>query len=324
MELRHLRSFIVLAEELNFTRAAARLHMAQPALSVQIRRLEGEVGTELLSREGRSTKLTDAGDAFLEHARKSVAHANQSVSAARLAAKGEIGHLSIGYGTAAEFTIFPTIIPAFQSKYPNVHLSFHQLGVLPQIDGLRRGEIDLAFTWLPISTTEFDIQELTKESFGILVHAHHALASATSISIKELSGEPLVLFARELNPALSNDLEQLFLRTGATMDIRYELDTAVSVLNFVAMGLGCSVVPDYLQLLSRSAVVFKRLRAPNLMRTLAIIKRKGQGGLAESFYRFTIEALRHVDLIKQPLAIDSGQPRQAARRRRPRQSAPSR
>lgn len=291
MELRHLRSFVVLAEELNFTRAAVRLHMAQPALSVQMRRLEREIGSPLLYREGRGTKLTDAGRVFLQHARQTLADARLCVTSAQLAAHGEMGQLVIGYSTAAEFRAFPAIVPAFKAKWPNVHLSFRQLGVVQQIDGLRRDELDLAFTWLPISTEEFDVAPLIEEPFSVAVYERHPLASAPSVSIKALSRESLVLFARELNPELSYELEQLFLRVGAEMNVVYELDSVVSVLNFVAMQAGCSVIPDFLRLLSRPGVVFKSLTPPTLVKTLAVAKRKSRAGLAEAFYRFTIETL---------------------------------
>lgn len=290
MDLRHFRHFVILAEELNFTRAAARLHMAQPALSVQMRRLEKEVGTELLCREGRGTKLTDAGRVFLEHARLTLAAAKQSVIAAQQAAQGEIGRLSIGYSTAAEFRIFPTLVPAFKKTWPNVHLSFHQLGALQQIDGLRRDELDVGLTWLPIPTEEFYVVPLTNETFAAVVHANHPFASKASISIKALSREPLVLFARELNPTLYQELEQMFFRAGAEMNVAYELDSLVSLLNFVAMEAGCSVVPEYIRMLSPPGIVFKPLAPPDLVKTLAIVRRKKSSGLAKAFLRFAVES----------------------------------
>jgi DNA-binding transcriptional LysR family regulator len=295
MELRHLRYFLAVAEELSFRRAAARLHIAQPPLSVQIRQLEMEVGAELFSRAGHKIKLTDAGRAFFEHARQTLAQVNRSVTAAQQAAKGELGHLSIGCGTAAEFRVFPTIVPAFKRKWPNVHLSFHQLGTMPQIDAVRREELDLGFVWLPISTDEFDVEELSQEPFAALLFANHPLAAAPAVSIKDLSKEPLVLVSRDLDPGLFYELEQLFVRVGAVMDVAYELESIVSLLNFVAMECGCSVVPDYIRSLSRPGIVFKPLRPPNLAKTVAIFKKKGRGGLAESFFRFTVENLPAFD-----------------------------
>lgn len=289
MDLRHLRNFVVLAEELNFTRASARLHMAQPALSVQIRRLEKEVGTELLCREGRGTKLTDAGRVFLDHARQTLATARLGIVSAQQAAQGETGHLSIGYSTAAEFRIFPSIVPAFKKRWPNIHLSFHQLGALQQIDGLRREGLDIGFTWLPIPTDEFDVVALANEAFAVVVPSNHRLAAEETVSIKSLSREPLVLFARDLNPMLYQELEHLFMRVGAEMNVAYELDSLVSLLNFVAMEAGCSVAPDYLRLIAPPSIVFKPLSPPDLVKTLAIARKKKRSGLANSFYQFTVD-----------------------------------
>ena len=181
MERGHLRYFVAVAEELSFKRAAERLHIAQPPLSVQIRQLETHVGTQLFSREGHKTRLTDAGRVFLEHARATLAQANYAVTSAQQAGKGEISHLSIGYGTAAEFRVFPQITPSFRRRWPNVQITFHQLGTVRQIDSLRRDELDLAFVWAPVSDAEFDVHELTKERFAVCLFEHHPLARASSL-----------------------------------------------------------------------------------------------------------------------------------------------
>src|SRR6266851_3628619 len=159
MELRHLRYFVAVAEELHFTRAAAKLHIAQPALTVQIQRLEADVGAALLSREGRSVSLTEAGRVFLERSRHILAQADEGIVLARRAAKGEIGHLSIGYNTPAQFRIFPKVIPAFKRRWPLVYLSFHNLRSRQQLEGVRRGELDLGFVWLPVQKAGLDVQE---------------------------------------------------------------------------------------------------------------------------------------------------------------------
>jgi DNA-binding transcriptional LysR family regulator len=291
MELRHLRYFVAVAEELNFRRAAERLHIAPPALSVQIRNLEIEIGADLLSREGRNTKLTDAGRVFLGKARQTLALASTGVTLARQAAKGEIGHLSIGYNAPAEFRVFPKIIPAFKKKAADVHLIFHRLETSQMIEGLRRDELDLGFVCLPIPTGEFDVQELANEPLVALLPADHRLASASIVSIKDLSNEPLILHARALDPESFQQIEQLFLRAGATMNVIYQLDTSLSMINFVSMGIGCSLLPGYAARIHVDGIVYKPLRPSTMVKTLAIIKKKGKGGLAESFYRFTVDNL---------------------------------
>jgi len=293
MELRHLRYFITLAEEMSFTRAAARLHIAQPALSIQIKNLETEIGTLLVSREGRKIKLTAAGRVFVEQAKQTLANATRSVTLTRQAANGEVGDLSIGHNGVAELVVFPKIVPAFKKKWPNIHLSFQNLRTPQQVEKLRRDEIDLAFVWLPLSTEEFDVKELMQVPFVAVLPESHRLASATSVSIKDLSEEPLILFSRRLDSESFHQIERLFLSAGAVMKVIYEYDVLLSIINFVGMGRVCSILPNYSRQIL-SGVVYKPLRPPNVVRSLGIIKHKGRGDLAESFYRFTVENLpRH-------------------------------
>jgi DNA-binding transcriptional LysR family regulator len=290
MELRHLKYFVALAEKLSFTRAAAALHIAQPALSVQIRKLEEEIGTSLLSREGRKVRLTEAGRVFLEQARKAISETTRGVTLARQAANGEIGHLSIGYNTPAAFRVFPKLVPAFRKRWPDVQLTFHSLKIAQQLEGLRRNELDLSFIWLPIPAEEFDVQELLRESLVAAIPSGHRLASAASVSIKDLAREPLIVISRTLDPETYYELEQLFRRAGAVMNVAYQLENSLSMINFVAMGSGCSLLPEYVRDIRQDGVVYKPLRPPNLVKTLAMIKNKGTSSeLANAFYRFAVE-----------------------------------
>src|SRR5579872_6599418 len=143
MELRHLRYFIAVAEELNYRRAAARLFIAAPPLSVQIKHLQQEIGVELFARRGRGIQLTEGGRAFLDQARKTLTSANRGIAVARQAANGEIGHLSIGYNAPAGFLVFPKVVPAFCRARPLVQVTFHALNMPQQLEGLRREELDL-------------------------------------------------------------------------------------------------------------------------------------------------------------------------------------
>lgn len=288
MELRHLRYFVAVAEELSFSRAAERLHIAAPPLSVQIRQLETEIGADLLSREGRNIKLTEAGRVFLEQARKTLTDASRGIALARQAANGEIGHLWIGYNMPAEFRIFPRIIPQFNKKSPGVHLTFHDLKNPQILDALRRDELDVGIVWLPIDTDEFDVHELTQEPLVAVLPADHRLASASSVCVKDLSHEPLILPSRVLASLTFQQFEQLFQSAQATMNVAHELESSRSTIAFVAMGMGCSLLPDYVRALHMDGVVYKPLRPPNIVKTLAIVKKKRCSALVESFYQFTV------------------------------------
>jgi len=292
MELRHLRYFVAVAEEVNFRKAAERLHMATPPLSVQIRNLEREIGVELFSRAGRNIRITEAGRAFLHHARQTLAHANGGIAVARRAANGEIGHLSIGYNTPAEFRIIPKVVPAYRRKWPDVHLAFRRLENSQIIEALRRNELDVGFVCLPIPTGEFEAHELTHEPLVAVLPAEHPLATSPSVSIKDLLREPMILFPKVLDPESYNQIEQLFMRAGSAVNAVYELENSLSIINFVAMGIGCSILPDYARRIRIDGIVYKPLRPKNIVKILAIIKKKkSTSEIADAFYGFTLDIL---------------------------------
>ncbi len=292
MELRHLRYFVTVAEELNVTRAAARLHIAQPSLSLRIHKLELEIGAELFDRVGRNIKLSQAGRLFLEQARKVLADADRGIALARQAANGETGQLSIGYNAPAGFKVFPKIVPAFRRRWPNIHLTFHSVVSLQQLDLLRRDELDLGFVWLPIPTDEFEIRELLKEPLVAVLPADHRLASGESVRIEDLSEEPMILPARALHPDTYRQIEQTFAQAGAKLNVAYQLENSLSMINFVAMGTGCSLLPAYARSIRHEGVVYRPLQEPAaLSNTLAVINKKERSDLAEMFVQFTLDTL---------------------------------
>src|SRR5262245_12015873 len=150
MELRHLRYFVAVAEELHFTRAAERLHMAQPPLSQQIRQLERELQVELFVRSRRRVQLTGAGRALLDDARVVIAEADRLAQKARRLREGEAGELHIGFSSSAPYTVFPMILRTFRARFPGVVLHLHERSTEEQIELLTRGAIDLAFARLPV------------------------------------------------------------------------------------------------------------------------------------------------------------------------------
>jgi DNA-binding transcriptional LysR family regulator len=276
---------------MNFRRAAVRLHIAAPPLSVQIRKLEAEVGAELFAREGRGIKLTEPGRIFLEQARKTLIDAARAVELARQAAHGATGRLSIGYNAPTGFRIFPRIVPTFKKRWPSVHLTFHAHSIVQQLQRLAREELDVGFVWLPIPTEVFDVRELVRESLDVVLPMDHRLAAQDSISVEDLSGEPLILLSRVLDPETFRDIETLFRRAGAIMNVAYELENSLSMINFVAMGCGCSMLPDYTRAIRQEGVVHRPLTPPSLVKTLAVIKRKDRGDIAEMFFRFAADSV---------------------------------
>src|SRR5579885_2215111 len=181
MELRHLRYFVALAEELHFGRAAERLHIAQPALSQQIRRLEEELGVSLLQRTKRRVRLTAPGAAFLEPARSTLAHAHEAARAAQLASRGDTGSLVMGFVTSALYGVFPDIIRVFRERYRDVRLTLHELPIVQQMEWLRNGRIQVSFLRPPVDDHDLHVRTISKESWVVALPESHALAQRSRV-----------------------------------------------------------------------------------------------------------------------------------------------
>jgi DNA-binding transcriptional LysR family regulator len=290
VELFQARYFVTVADELSFRRAADSLHVSSSSLSVQIRKLELEIGADVFVREGHTIKLTDVGRVFLKEARQMLVQAERSVTLARQAASGELA-LSIGYNTVAEFDVVPRIIPAFKKQWPTAQLTLRSLRTPEQFEALRSNELDLGFICPPIPSDDFDVQELTREPFVAVLSTEHRLASAPIVSFEALSGEPLILYSRVLDPDSFRQIEQHFNEARSVMNVVYELESSFAMINFVAKGNGCCIVPEYAAGIRRDGTVCKPLGPPSIMRSLAVAKRKDSGILAESFYRFAVDQL---------------------------------
>jgi DNA-binding transcriptional LysR family regulator len=201
-ELRHLRYFIAVAEELNFSRAAERLHMAQPPLSVAIRQLEQELGTNLFVRTSREVRLTEAGMALLDGARRTLAEADAAVVAAQRAAAGAIGSLRIGYSWSARFETLPALGQAFKDGHPEVELLAEEMwnGRMPM--ALRARTIDVALALCPDVVSDLTYATVRSEPVVALLSSSHRLASEEAVRLDAFADDELLLFPRDLAPRL--------------------------------------------------------------------------------------------------------------------------
>jgi DNA-binding transcriptional LysR family regulator len=202
MELRHLRYFIAVAEELNFSRAARRLRMAQPPLSVAIRQLEQELGVSLFVRTSREVRLTEAGDAFLAGARRTLAEAEAAVAAAGRAAAGELGTLRIGYSWSARFEILPALGKAFAERSPEVDLLTEEMWNARMPAALRSGSIDTAVALCSEIAGELSYERIRTERVVVLLATDHPLSAEEAISLELLADETFTIFPRDLAPRL--------------------------------------------------------------------------------------------------------------------------
>ena len=221
-ELRHLRYFAAVAEELNFSRAAERLHMAQPPLSAAIRQLEGELGVELFTRTSREVKLTDAGRAFLDGARRTLAEADRAVEDARRAAAGDTGRLRIGYSWSMSFDTLPALGRAFRTGHAGVDLLAQHMWNAQMAPALANGSIDVAISLCPEIVSGLELTPIRRERLIVLLPHGHSLAGEQAIPLSSLADEEFVLFPREIGPRLHDAFMAIYRRAGFEPRLRSE------------------------------------------------------------------------------------------------------
>jgi DNA-binding transcriptional LysR family regulator len=213
-ELRHLRYFVAVAEELNFSRAAERLHMAQPPLSLAIRQLEQELGTALFHRSTREVTLTEPGRAFLDGARRTLAEAERAVVSAQRAAVGDVGQLRVAFSWSARYETLPTLGQAFRDRHPDVELLAQEMWNAQMLPALRSGAVEVALALCAERAPDILDEVIRSEPVVAVVGAHHPLANESAIRLSALAGESFVFFPRELAPRLHDVLIALCRRAG--------------------------------------------------------------------------------------------------------------
>jgi DNA-binding transcriptional LysR family regulator len=222
VELRHLRYFIAVAEELNFSRAAERLHMAQPPLSAAIRQLERDLGVDLFVRTTREVRLTDAGRAFLEGARRTLADAERAAEDAKRAAAGELGRLRIGFSWSTRFDTLPALGRAFRASHPGVELLAQEMWNARMPPAFRSGSIDIAVSLCPEIAAELELTPIRKERLVALLPESHPLAREEAIPLSALADEEFIVFPRDIAPRLHDAFMAIYRRAGFEPLLRNE------------------------------------------------------------------------------------------------------
>ncbi|MCX2866467.1 LysR family transcriptional regulator [Kluyvera cryocrescens] len=244
IELRHLRYFVAVAEELHFGRAAARLNISQPPLSQQIQILEQQVGARLFARTNRSVSLTEAGRQFLADSRQILLQVNEAAARASRLHHGETGELHIGFTSSAPFIkAVSDTLSTFRQRYPDVHIQTRETNTREQISPLTEGGLELGLmrnTQLPDT---LDWQVILREPLLAMIHRDHPLASQASVSLVELGKEPFVFFDPHVGTGLYDDILGLMRRYGVTPTITQEVGEAMTIIGLVASGLGVSILP---------------------------------------------------------------------------------
>ena len=259
MELRHLRYFVAVAEELNFTRAAARLGIGQPPLSQQIRDLETELGTQLFHRVPHGAELTESGREFLTEARLVLAGAARAQEVARRAHRGEIGRLALGFtGSAAFNSVVSSTIRNFRRSWPNVLLSLEEMNTFRLLERLAAGDLDAAFIRPGAQDPEgVRVRRLPPEPMMIALHSGHPLAAQAELPLSALAGEPFVLFPRGIGLSLYDQIVESCRQSGFEPFIGQYAPQISSVVNLVAADLGVSIVPRSIAQIALDGVVYR-------------------------------------------------------------------
>ena len=303
MELRHLRYFIAVAEEKHMTRAAQRLGIQQPPLSLQIRALEQELDVQLFRRKPRGVELTDAGAAFLDRARAILDQVERATATTRRTARGEQGRVVVGFTSSAPFHPFvPRVIRAFREMSPLVSLVLEESGSSELVQALHNEEIDAAFIRSPVADVMgLTVRPLLEERMVVAMPSGHPLGKgankAPPLPLSAFAKETFILYKRPGGPGLYDTIITACRSAGFSPRVGQEAPRIISTLNLVAAGLGVSVVPESLRRLQMDGVVYRRLTDNSrLSAPLILACRRGENAAAvQRFIDLVQSTAEHID-----------------------------
>jgi DNA-binding transcriptional LysR family regulator len=291
MELRHLRYFVAVAEELHFHRAAERLHISQPPLSQQIRALERELGVALFERNRRHVELTPAGAAFLEEARPILEATERAADTARRVAAGELGSLRLGFVGSATFSpTLPALLREFRDRYPDVDLRLRELQTGEQLAALAAGRIDIGVIRGPLASSELaaDLEQLVilRERLVVAVRDSDPLARKRRLRASDLRGATFVILRRREAPGLFASLASVMRGAGGMPSDVLEVAEMQTILALVASGFGVSLVPASVGEAERAGISFRELADPSPEIELALAWRSStRSAVRDAFLR---------------------------------------
>jgi DNA-binding transcriptional LysR family regulator len=268
MNLRHLQFFVVLAEELNFSRAAERLHVAQPALSQQIRALEERLGTQLIDRGSRPLRLTEAGSYLCIEARSILENFEQASIGAREIGRGKRGWLGVGFTRSAMYSVLPPALKKFHRAYPDVELKLFEMLTEEQSDALRDKRIHVGIGRQVQAIPGCTTRALLSERLMAVLSPDHPLAARKEIRIADVADSPLILYPKHPTASFSRFIESLYRDAGLTPNVAYQAYEIQTAIALVAAGLGVTYVGESVAQRGRPDVLYKRF-ATTQMTTLS-------------------------------------------------------
>lgn len=286
VELRHLRYFATVGDLLNFTKAAQKLRVAQPALSRQIHDLEDELGVKLFDRTQRAVKLTEAGTAFLTEAKAVLDRAEEAVKVARGVARGERGEIHVGYAPSLTVELLPSALHSFHNVAPGVHVKLHDLSSEEMVRGVREGKLHLSLVAQPEKEALHGLKYESLQSYPICVGVPpgHRLARAKEVKLEQITDEPLVAYARADYPEYHAMLRELFASANTKPRVAEEHDSAPSLIAAAGIGRGLVIGPACLGMLAGSRLKFRPITpAPPPVQLGAVFDAARMSGAAAKF-----------------------------------------
>jgi DNA-binding transcriptional LysR family regulator len=247
MELRHLRTFLALAEELHFGRAARKLRIAQSAVSQTLRALEADLGVMLLERTKRQVSLTPAGHQYLRHARAALAQLEEGASAALRAATGEVGELRLSFTLMSALTVLPRVVTRYQRTYPRVRVLVTPGGSTEQLDAIREGRCDVGFMAFKRDVSPLESLVVARAALVAVLPSRHPLSKRGRLELSELAGEPFIFLRQQSEPQIYEYFRAHCARAGFEPRFVMEVEHVEALLAFVAAGFGVSCVPSLVE-----------------------------------------------------------------------------
>ncbi|HJW56299.1 MAG TPA: LysR family transcriptional regulator [Burkholderiaceae bacterium] len=294
MELRHLRYFVAVAEELHFTRAAERLHIGQPPLSQQIQALEEEIGAQLLERSRRWVRLTEAGKLFLADARRILALSAEAAETARRANRGEAGELRVGFTSSTPFTaVLPNAINMYRKQYPKVTLFLHEMSSMRQVEAIAARKLDLGFVRPPEAEVPKTVALTTLQHDPLLLIApsNHRLAKKGTVAFNDLTDESFVMFSREAGTGTYHQILRLCREAGFEPKVTQEAREAATIIGLVAAGCGISILPESFKCIRIKGVCYRSMSDSSAMSKLMLARRTdGATPLVDAFFKLAMQA----------------------------------
>lgn len=292
VELRHLRYFVAIAEELNFDRAARRLRMSQPPLSQQMRDLEREIGVTLLDRSQRSIRLTQAGRMFLEEAKRTLEQVERSVQTAVRADRGEIGRLSIGFLGSATYDVLPRMLRAFRKRCPEVQLQLQTMSTSQQLQAFKEENIDVGILRMPVddgsqlfTSASLQTKVVANEPLVAALSTEHRLAKTEAVRLRDLAEEDFILWPRSQGVHTHDRIIGLCQNAGFSPSIVQESAELQTTLGLVATGIGASLLigtPEHM--LRHPSVVYRAVEDAEVVFQLALAwKIEGDSPVVQAF-----------------------------------------